>query len=38
MIELASDVDRNQVVIKILYTVKNAASVFSADIALQRTR
>ena len=37
-IDMEYDIDRNTVSVKVLYTVRNASRVFTADLTLQRTR
>jgi len=38
IINLEYNIDRNIVTVKILYTIKNVPTVFTADLTLQRTR
>jgi len=38
IINLEYNIDRNTVTVKILYTIKNVPTVFTADLTLQRTR
>lgn len=38
IINLEYNIDRNMVTVKILYTIKNVPTVFTADLTLQRTR
>lgn len=37
-IDMEYNIDRNQVAVKILYTIRNVAKVFSTSLTLQRTR
>jgi|688.fasta_scaffold00791_9 phage baseplate assembly protein W len=38
IVDIEHNVDRNLVIVKILYTINNVSTVFTADLTLKRTR